>query len=229
MAADQQAAQAALVDNLSGPVDSAWSYLDVSNLDGTLPAFVKALQALTHRFGLMSNTIAARAYTTERASAGIPGSFTVMPSPFPGREQVDKSVRWATKGLWSEAPDLEAARTNVSGVMDRLVLDVGRQTFLDAVHADRKAKGWARVPEPAACAFCALLATRGAVYRTERSASFLSHDHCRCHVQAVFNSYEPSAQIRQWQSVYDEAKRTASGPKATRLAFRLALDASRAA
>lgn len=227
--ADQQAAQAALVSNLGQPVEAAWGLLDIQNLDRSLPGFVRALLALSHRFGVMSSTIAARSYLAERSAAGVRGKFTVLPAPKPVEAKVDESVRWATRELWSTDPDIETSKTNVSGVMDRLVLDQGRQTFLGAVKADRKAQGWARVPEPGCCAFCALLSTRGAVYRTERSGSFKSHDHCRCHVEAVFNSYEPSAEVRQLQSIYNQAKVGAKGPKATRLAFRHALEAHRSA
>lgn len=219
-AADQQAAQTAILAGVAPPVDAAWQQLDVSNLKDSLPTFILQMQAVAHRYGMASSALTANAYTDARRTAGIPGKFTVKPGELPDHAAVEKSIRWATRGLWSETPDVETARTNVAGVMDRLVLDVGRDTLTGAVQADRKAKGWARVPEPGCCSFCALLATRGAVYRSQQTASFLSHDHCRCVPEPIFNEYEPTAQIRQWQSLYQQAKRTAKGPKATRLAFR---------
>jgi hypothetical protein len=69
-------------------------------------------------------------------------------------------------------------------------------TRSSATSSDRKAKGWARIPEPGACSSALMLATRGAVYRSEKGGDFKSHDNCRCHVEPVFTAYEPSAQVR---------------------------------
>jgi hypothetical protein len=84
------------------------------------------------------------------------------------------------------------------------VLDLGRDSIIDSVHKDTQAEAWARVTEPKPCAFCALLATRGAVYKSEKSAEFEAHDHCRCHAQPVFTGvpFEASAQIREFQAFY---------------------------
>lgn len=45
-------------------------------------------------------------------------------------------------------------------------------------------KGWARIPEPGACAFCRMLASRGAVYK-RNTGNFHSHNRCRCTARAV--------------------------------------------
>ena len=94
------------------------------------------------------------------------------------------------------------------------MLNQSRTAIIDAVRADSEAKGWARVTEPGACYFCAMLATRGAVYKTRETASFEAHRRyengtggdCRCHAEPVFNAYEPTAEIRQWQADYQNLK-----------------------
>lgn len=127
------------------------------------------------------------------------------------------------------------AKARLAAATEQQALDAGRQTIIDNAQRDRKAKGFARVPEPGACSFCALLATRGAVYKTDSfklsDAKFhgqgvaKTHDKCRCHMEPVFSSYEPSAQIREWQALYKKVV-TDEGHTGddARIAFRQALE-----
>jgi len=115
------------------------------------------------------------------------------------------------------------AKARLAASSERLVLDTGRNTVIDSAQRDPKAKGWARIPEPGACSFCLMLATRGAVYRSESTADFKSHDNCRCHVEPVFTAYEPSAAVRQAQALWASSTRGKSG-NAARIAFRQAVE-----
>jgi hypothetical protein len=75
-----------------------------------------------------------------------------------------------------------------------------------AIEADREALGWARVARPGACYWCAMQATRGAVFETEESASFKPHNDCHCTVEPLFGRhYEPPAHVRGWQALYKES------------------------
>lgn len=224
MADTQQANQAALVSLLADPLDNAWQLLDPGQ-PSTFDGFLLAMKALIRHFGLGSASEAARYYDAERRAAGIPGRFNVPLAPTAPEGKIDTSMRWATKDLWQPQPDLASIQSMVDGVATKNVLDAGRMTILDAVHSDRKAKGWARETEPGCCSFCALLAVRGAVYRSEKSAGFQSHDHCRCFAQPVFTSYEPTAQVRDWQQLYRDSTRGVRGGAAMRNAFRVAFDA----
>lgn len=220
-AAGHQASQALLVGELANPLNAAWGVFDPTD-PNTLQRFILAIQALVQHFGKMSGSAAASFYEHERRNAGVPGHYNVQIAPV-SPDKVEAGIRWATSDLWSPEPDLATIQSKVQGVVEKDVLDVGRSTILDAVHKDRKALGWARVPEPTACSFCALLATRGAVYRSDKTASFEAHDHCRCHAEPIFTAYEPSAQIREWQSIYSESTKGIHGAKAMRAAFRKAL------
>ena len=233
-AAEHQAAQAALAALLAGQVARLWPHLDVNALASSLPRFIATLAALIGQYGTASAAVAASYYESARLAAGAAGSFTVRPVDAAALEQVAASVKWATRDLWSSSPDTAAAAVKVAGVAERLALQPGRLTIEGAVLADRAARGWARVPEAGACAFCVMLATRGAVYHSQRTASVASgrrgtqaagepyHDHCRCHVEPVFTAYEPSAQIRQWQALWEKSTAGYSG-KAAIAAFRQAL------
>jgi hypothetical protein len=208
---------------MAGDLTAAWASLDVANLRKSLPNFQLAVGAIVRRYGLAAGAMAVRFYRDQRVAAGVVGPFTPRPAPLPPLEQVAKTVDWATQPLWAASPDVTAAQSNVVAVSERLVLDVGRQTVTDNAARDRHAKGWARITEPGACAFCLMLATRGAVYK-QHSADFLTHTNCRCHAEPVFTAYEPPARIREAQAVYRRSTAGLRGSAALR-AFRQAVDA----
>lgn len=202
-AGNAQAAQTGLVTALGYDLERSWNSLDVSSLRQSLPGFKTLIASLVHRYGLASGSLASQFYRSQRTAAGVTSPFTVRPAPLPNLTQIGATVDWATQPLWSAQPDVPLAQTQLAGAVDTLVLDVGRQTIVDNTHRDRHAKGWARIPEPGACYFCALLASRGAVYK-QNTVDFRAHNHCRCHAEPVFTAYEPSAQIREWQALYED-------------------------
>lgn len=223
--ANPQAAQTGLVMAMGADVETAWTQLDVTDLASGLPTFTKQIAALTTKYGAASGTLAAYQYRQARAASGVTSPFTVRPTKPAPLQQVGQSLDWATQPLWSDQPDLVTAKTNVNGVVEKLVLGVGRQTIVDNVHRDTKAHGWARITEPVPCAFCALLAIRGAVYRSDKSADFQAHDHCRCHAEPLFAPYEPSEQIQQWQQLYKDSTTGGSSAR-TRKQWRQAFTAA---
>lgn len=202
---------------------NAWPQLDVRALQDTLPGFKLTVAAITRRYGQAAATAAMHFYMAQRRSAGVRIPVSLRPAGTPPLAQVGSTVDWAVGPLWGAEPDVAAAEKQLDAAVQRLVLDVGRDTVTGAVRQDRAAKGWARVPEPGACSFCALLATRGAVYKSD-TVTFRSHDHCRCHAEPVFGVYEPSAQIRQWQALYQSIQH--GSPAQTRRNFRKALEAA---
>jgi hypothetical protein len=239
---DPQAAQAGLAVALSGAVLALWPSLDLSDLRGSLPAFKAAVALEVRRHALAAATLATRQYRAQRVAAGVSGGYTPVPADPPPVEQVAEAVDWATQPLWNAdvvehaaaggttdlaAPEAPAAPTEappgastaiadakarLAAATEQQVLDAGRETIVENAQRDRRAKGFARIPEPGACSFCALLATRGAVYKSDSfklaNAQFhglgvaKTHDNCRCHMEPVFSSYEPSAQVREWQATY---------------------------
>lgn len=228
-AATAQASQAGLAILLKQAVDGVLPTLDVHDFDQTLDPFTRALYALIYRYGQASATLSANYYRTARRDAGVPGRITINPADPAPQAQVRNAVSWATQSLRQTEPDVQTFDDQIHALASKMVMDAGRATIIDTVHRDQKAKGWARIPEPAhsksgTCAFCALLATRGLVYKSERSADFRAHDGCQCHAEPVFTAYEPSAQVREWQALYASSTSSVFG-KAKRTAFRRALAA----
>ncbi len=114
-----------------------------------------------------------------------------------------------------------------SAAGSRHVLNGGRETFLSLVQADERVLGWARVTDSDPCSFCALLASRGPVYRSPVRAGFRAHDGCACTAEAVFASRAAwPGRAREFQRLYYASTRGQSGKDAIR-AFRRAHDAKR--
>lgn len=223
-APEHQAAQATISAALARQLAAAWdSLLAVNDLKRSLPVLSAGIAALVQQYGSASAGVAADYYDAARAAAAVRGSYTVRPAAPPDHDQVDAAVRWATKGLWSAEPQAAPAKVLTQGVAQRLVLSAGRDTITAAVAGDRKARGWARHAEPDCCAFCAMLATRGEAYVSEKSAAFEAHDHDRCTPEPVFGVYEPPAHVREWKALYRQSTRKTSGQESVR-AFRAAYD-----
>lgn len=79
-------------------------------------------------------------------------------------ERIDKTVNWALYAPGEAKPD-----ERIAGSAMRMVSDASRDTVLS--NAREEGVLWARYASANACAFCRMMATRGAVYRTELSAS----------------------------------------------------------
>ncbi|MFD7101925.1 VG15 protein [Streptomyces celluloflavus] len=63
----------------------------------------------------------------------------------------------------------------VAGAADRDAQMGGRDLMQESSHADRAVIGWARVTDGDPCWFCAMLASRGAVYRNAWTARYQGH------------------------------------------------------
>jgi hypothetical protein len=132
-----------------------------------------------------------------------------------------KQVTAASGGDIAKAADEGAA--SVARAAVRLALDGGRETLLDTMRDDQRALGWARSASGNACAFCAMLASRGPVYK-EDSAGFQSHDGCGCTPEPVFDEdADWPAGSREYQQMWKDLTDGQSGPDAIN-AFRRGFD-----
>lgn len=237
--------QAAMADLVAEMLRRAWPLLDPTRIQETIHQFLAAVKAIIHKYGHASASAALRYYDMERDRAGILGRSPQLIAPGPSDEVMRSAVEWGIADLrkahlteamfpgQTEADMLDGhglsdpvfeAQQRVEEAVARLVLNQGRHTVLMNVQDDTKAKGWSRLALPGACYFCAMLATRGMVYRSRKSASFEAHDHCRCQPEPVFTQYEPSAQVREWTQLWKQSTRDQRGPRNMRIAFRQAIE-----
>lgn len=102
-----------------------------------------------------------------------------------------------------EARETALART--SGSLSRQVLNGGRETILRSVAEDKEALGYGRVTDGDPCAFCALLAGRGPVYKKE-TADFQAHDECGCAAEPVYSREAAwPGRGEEFRDMYEEA------------------------
>lgn len=102
--------------------------------------------------------------------------------------------------------------THAAGAASRHVLTGGRKSLLTLLDEDPQALGWARVTDGDPCAFCAMLASRGPVYRSREQAAFQPHDACACQPEPVYSrdSLWPG-RAREFQELWRETTRGTSG------------------
>lgn len=214
---------------------------------------------------MASAALAIEHYMAQRRRAGVTGRFTPIPGDPPELQEIAQTVDWAVQPLWNanvvaaatgqpeseptdaqpSAADAHAeAQRRLEGAAERMVGNTGTQTIIDNTARDPKARGYARHPEPNACSFCLMLASRGGVYKSERSAgrgdSFAAsnrkfkddlndpstikvHDFCHCQPEPFWGRYTPSPEVDAAEKLWVESTHGLSG-NAARIAFRRAVE-----
>lgn len=216
-AADRQRrVQAALVRFLLRDLRALRALL-VPSRPASAGDWIAAVGSLVDQYSTASAAAAATSYEEQRAAAGVRGRFTAEPAPAPPGEQVEATLRWAASDVW-DGGDVATAHTRAEGAVERLVLNRGRDTMQQAVRRDREATAWARGAALGACYFCALMASRGAVYKTAGTAgrdadeTFAGegqakyHNNCHCVIIPVFRgqTFELSPHAEAWDQLYRE-------------------------
>lgn len=193
-------------------------------------------------FDLFSAAAVQLVLAGRRTSAGLAAAYlagfgiaegitsAVRPAPVPELpgERVDGLLRGAAvTGIlnarsagFGVAAEARQGFVKLAGQATSLVLSGGRDTVIETVVADPVIRGYQRVTSGEACAFCAMLASRGPVYAT----AFDVHDHCACTVEPLYEGSRMPARSVAYRSLWDRATAGLSGSDAFR-AFRGALEA----
>lgn len=180
--------------------------------------FAAAAEILIRQRHGDSAGLAAAYFEEFRRREGVGGQATPHIAPPPPREVVRESL--AAAGRIGAANALRAGRSpesaarnglvRVLGTATRLVLDGGRRTLVESIRRDRQARGWQRVTSGSPCAFCAMVASRGPAYKSERSARFEAHDHCSCTAEPYYEgsaALEVNARLAEaWETAQREAR-----------------------
>lgn len=199
--------QAGLADRAKAAVGSVWPRVARMPAGRVAGVMTDVLVAAGDRYGTAAGAIAVDFYGEQRAAAGAAGSFEASVAELPPVERFDILARWATGPLFGESPNPGLALSKMTGGLSRIVLGVGRATIEGAVAEDPAGPRWARHASANACAFCALVATRGAVYHSEKTAGQGAkyHDDCHCTVVPVFpgQRYEEAPYVAKWRRAYE--------------------------
>jgi hypothetical protein len=207
--------QARLGARVVAQILATFPLLDVEDVDGSFDRWIRAVLPLIEAQHTTSARLAANYVDLFKKLEMGSGARAPIILAKLSRDAVTTSmlvtgpvtIKSASRRglLLPEATDL--ARTKVAGAALRHVLDGGRSTTSNTIDADRQALGWARATSGKACAFCAMVASRGPVYKGEDTAGFQSHDNCSCSPEPVYrrDAAWPAGSER-FKQMWDEAK-----------------------
>jgi len=199
--------QATIATVTSRRLTALWRLLDPNDLDATSPGWVTASTDVV-RGGYALSARAASAYYTAFRAAEVGAAPVAAAAPPAARLNVDAvrtslivtgpvSVKSGTKQRRPLEQTVANALVRVLGAGQRHTLAGGRDTIQDGIATDPVVIGYARVLGGEGCAFCVMLASRGATYISGGSASssfqasgedvtgYEVHDHCQCSVEPI--------------------------------------------
>lgn len=145
----------------------------VAVLDGLTPretrdALIASLPTVLTPYGTAASDLAATWYEDLRAESVDDGPFRAVSEFELDERRVRRMAGYAVSPLFGQSDSTVLAL--LAGASQRLIAGAGRDTIDLNISSDRVLVGYARIPRAGACAFCGLLASRGAVYRSAESA-----------------------------------------------------------
>lgn len=209
--------------------------LNPADLTGSFTQYL-ALQNLLIGAGRQESAgLAGAYYETHRLASGVDGTAEIIYADPLTLDQTAASLlytgpvtakRSLAKGNTIEAA-MRAAESSTIGAIFRIVADGGRNTISATAHRDPQALGFARITDGKPCAFCAMLASRGFVYKSEETAGGQYHDRCGCFAQPMYSPHaELPARSQTFSDLWSEITGEFTGADKAR-AFRRAYDAQR--
>lgn len=133
----------------------------------TRNALIEYLPDVVRPYTVASSELAASWYEDLRQEA-LRTPFVATADGSLNQAQVNNLVRFGVKPLFGQSP--ASVLSLVGGGVQKLVAGAARGTIDTNIDRDPVIVGYARVPQPGCCAFCGMLASRGAVYRSSNSA-----------------------------------------------------------
>lgn len=243
----------------------AWRQVDPQRISATSPAFVNtalaAIESSRRRSVDLAGAYAQR--TRLEQDPGLPRLTLPPPPPF-NVEQVRASLtylgpvsagRQVASGLAVptveedddlEVPPARATPKTVDRIMERAAIQIvgaairhvqnGGRFMVDAVvESDQKAVGYIRITRDNPCSFCAMLASRGPVYkessfsrsdpRFDGPGNHKVHDSCGCTIRPLYSKsrFAMPENNQKYLELYETATRGYRGKDAQN-AFRRAFE-----
>lgn len=199
-----------------------WDMVDPADTIAARAFVEEALPPIVHKYGDIGVSVAADFYETLRSEAGVPGPFRpIAPRPLPD-EQILASGRWAIGPTFQGDPRNSINR--LVQALHRLSGQQGKDTIFASVAGDPSKPRWARVPTGSeTCAFCLMLASRGAVYWSERTAGGMDatqfHANDDCIATPMWDGdpypsgYDPDALYKKYDRAAEKVHGTGGGTK----------------
>lgn len=214
-------AQARLAAVVVRQMLALWPLLDPERLDATVARWLSMTVPVVRRQRIVSARLTGQYLQAFRAvELGTVERFTPSVADDVAVEAVTASlvvtgpasIKSAMRRGVRLEQAVEAARVRVAGAAMRHTLAGGRDTLTATARSDTRALGWARATSARPCPFCAMLASRGAVYGSE-SVHFAAHDHCSCSGEIRYRDDAdlPSGSDR-WRDLWRQANNAGGDP-----------------
>lgn len=181
--------------------------------DATREALLLATPEIVAYYSDGTAALAADHYDDLRTDANPDRRYVAAPVVNLRDDKIRTGVLWAVDPLSRPEPDPTLAISRLSDVVQYETARPFRDTITTNTRRDPAARGWRRVTS-GGCAFCRMLAGRGAIYRAD-SARFASHPHCGCTATPVFEG-QPGQEANALQYVASKRTRTPREKRALR-------------
>lgn len=196
-----------------------WRLLDTDNAVRVAADMRDFVPDLVDSYAPLSAEVAATFYDdTRAASTARPGFFASIFTR--SNPKLQDMISWgvaplfrkdANTGVTAPVPDLALSRLSAGTQLE--VADAARETIERNTDDDPEIARFARHANANACAFCALMATRGAVYRAAETAGNGNkyHSNCRCVAFPIFVGEvdESPPYVLDWERAYRDARKAA--------------------
>lgn len=211
-------------------ITQLWPLLNFERIDQSWQPWMRlVLPVLTKRHAMTSEQAGLFYRAARQHAIGDPGpaSLPKLASP-PTEEWVARAVGYSAPHVYArqintgQTPEQanKAALTKTLGTTSRIVLDGARTTIEDTSKADPEAVGWYFQTDGDPCYFCAMIASRGIVFKDDSfeiaDTQFVGkgtakvHNHCACILAPAFSKTQDLPDIsRQALEVY---KNRGKGP-----------------
>lgn len=215
------AAQTSQVAKALKEVALIWSgTIDPYNLDATAPNYLSAAAASVASHHSSASLLAANYYDLLRDVEANPAALKASKwtgakpaSPLPPvavYTSLNVTGPIAFKQAMGAGATIEQAQAkalkSTMGATTRLVEAGPRATIAQNTAKDHLAKGWMRRSQGVPCSFCAMLISRGPVYRSRATARFRAHDFCNCRAYPYFQGTGWTSQSTEYRDMWDEAQ-----------------------
>lgn len=198
-------------------VTRLWPMLDRNRLDETWPGWIRAMSLLVRNYHGQSAQAAASSYRAAREQAThspAPRSLIRL-APVPSEEWLDRAFGYSGPGqLRKDVARPNTALSTTLTTASRIVRDGADGTISATVGADPVALGWYFHTDGDPCFWCALIASRGLVFKGDSfeasNQKFIGdgtakiHNGCACVLMPVFSHDHSLPDInREARQVYE--------------------------
>jgi hypothetical protein len=225
LAMEYRRRQALISARLIRQIVQTWRLLvNPARVDASWPALRDVLGSGVQQARAESAQLAREFYMEARRDAGVPdGLFVPDDPPQLTRARLVTSldvtgpVEFKRSIAAGKTPEqaVDAAAVRMSGSSSYLALEGGRDVMQESIRRDERATGWSRVTDADPCAWCAMLASRGPVYKSAvtagdpRQGGNTYHDHCGCQAWPAFTLDEPFVGLAD--KLYEDWRRETRG------------------